>query len=240
MVGKTGKMNMQPSASKMNVKEEIEELQQFIGHQVEEAGANGLVIGISGGIDSAVAAYLAVRALGKERVLGVLLPSHTTPSEDQDDASEVVRRLGLESAHVPIADIITSFGKHLPEFNEGSLPKANLQARVRMCIVYYFANLKNYLVCGTTDASENFLGYYTKYGDGGVDIEPLINLTKTEVRSMAKELDINERIIRKKSSPHLKAGHDAEEELGVSYEMLDRLLAKNKMAEHKKKPPVSP
>jgi NAD+ synthase len=233
-------MNMQPYASRMNVKEEVEKLQQFIRHQVEVTGANGLVIGISGGIDSTVAAYLAVRALGKEKVLGVLLPSHTTPEEDQEDAAEVVRRLGLESAHVPIADIIACFGNHLPEFDEGSLPKANLQARVRMCIVYYFANLKNYLVCGTTDASENFLGYYTKYGDGAADIEPLIKLTKTEVKSMAKELGVHEKIIRKKSSPNLKAGHDAEEELGVSYEMLDRLLAKNKMAEHKKKPPVSP
>ena len=233
-------MNMQPYASRMNVKEEVEKLQQFIRHQVEETGAKGVVIGISGGIDSTVAAYLAVRALGKERVLGVLLPSHTTPNEDQEDAAEVVRRLGLESAHVPIADIITSFGNHLPDFDEGTLPKANLQARVRMCIVYYFANLKNYLVCGTTDASEDFLGYYTKYGDGAADIEPLIKLTKTEVKSMAKELGVHEKIIRKKSSPNLKAGHDAEEELGVSYEMLDRLLAKNKMTEHKKKPPVSP
>lgn len=233
-------MNMQPYASRMNVKEEVEKLQQFIRHQVEETGANGLVIGISGGIDSTVAAYLAVRALGKERVLGVLLPSHTTPEEDQEDAAEVVRRLGLESAHVPIADIIACFGNHLPEFDEGSLPKANLQARVRMCIIYYFANLKNYLVCGTTDASENFLGYYTKYGDGAADIEPLIKLTKTEVKSMAKELGVYEKIVGKKSSPNLRTAHDAEEELGVSYEMLDRLLVKNKMAEHKKKPPVSP
>ena len=233
-------MNMQPYASRMNVKEEVEKLQHFIRDQVEGTGANGLVLGISGGIDSTVAAYLAVRALGKERVLGVLLPSHTTPDEDQKDAAEVVRRLGLESAQVPIADIISSFGNSLPEFEEGSLPKANLQARVRMCIVYYYANLKNYLVCGTTDASENFLGYYTKYGDGAADIEPLIKLTKTEVKSIAKELGVSEKIIRKKSSPNLKAAHDAEEELGISYEVLDRLLAKNKMAEHKKKPPVSP
>ena len=95
-------------------------------------------------------------------------------------------------------------------------------------------------MCGTTDASENFLGYYTKYGDGAADIEPLIKLTKTELRSIAKELGVPEKIITKKSSPELMARQDAESELGVSYDLLDRLLTKNKMAEHKRRPPASP
>lgn len=224
----------------MDVGREIAKIQQFIREQVEESQSDGLVVGISGGVDSAVAACLAVRALGKEKVLGLLLPSHTTPDMNKEDAMEVVRQLRIDYTSIPIADMVQSFGKYLPEFEEGSLPKANLQARVRMCILYYFANLRNYLVCGTTDASENFLGYYTKYGDGAADIEPLIKLTKTELRSMARELGVPEKIIRKKSSPDLMAGRDAEEELGVSYEVLDRLLTKSKMAEHKRKPPVSP
>lgn len=224
----------------MNLKEEIAQIEQFIKEQIEESKSAGLVIGISGGIDSAVAAFLSVRALGKERVLGLLLPSHTTPDENEKDAMEVVNKLGIQHVRIPISDIIESFGKHLPGFDEGKLPKANLQARSRMCILYYFANLKNYVVCGTTDASENFLGYYTKYGDGAADIEPIINVTKTDLRSMAKELGVPGNIIRKKPSPNLVGDQTAEDELGLSYETVDRLLRKNRLAEHKRKPPASP
>jgi NAD+ synthase len=224
----------------LNVAKEIERIQQFITEQVDESRSDGLVIGISGGIDSAVAAFLSVRALGKEKVLGILLPSHTTPDENERDAMEVVRKLGIEHLRIPISEIIQAFGKLLPQFEEGRLPKANLQARVRMCILYYFANLKNYLVCGTTDASENFLGYFTKHGDGAVDIEPLINVTKTDLKAMAGELGVPENIIGKRSSPNLMASHDAEEELGVSYESLDKLLTKNRMTEHKRNAPASP
>ena len=224
----------------MDVGKEIAKIQQFIRQQIEESQSDGIVIGLSGGIDSSVAAYLSVGALGKKKVFGVLLPSHTTPDGNQEETMEIVGKLGIEYARIPITDIIQSFGKYLPEFEEGSLRKANLQARVRMCILYYFANQKNYLVCGTTDASENFLGYYTKYGDGAADIEPLIKLTKTELRSIAKELGVPKNIIAKKSSPELMAKQDAERELGISYELLDSLLTKNKMAEHKRRPPASP
>jgi NAD+ synthase len=224
----------------MNVGREIAKIQQFIGEEVEKSQANGVVIGISGGIDSAVAAFLSVRSIGEQKVFGILLPSHTTPDKNQEDAMAVVRQLRIDYTRIPIADIIQSFGKYLPEFEEGSMPKANLQARVRMSVLYYFANLKNYLVCGTTDASENFLGYYSKYGDGAADIEPLINLTKTELRAMARELGIAEEIIRKKSSPDLIVGRDAEVELGVSYELLDGLLQQHKVTEHKRRLPASP
>jgi NAD+ synthase len=224
----------------MDLRKEIDEIQQFISEQVEESHSNGLVIGISGGIDSAVVAFLSVRALGKEKVLGILLPSHTTPDENEHDAMQVVRMLGIDWSRIPISEIIETFGKYLPEFKEGHLPKANLQARVRMCVLYYFANLKNYLVCGTTDASENFMGYYTKHGDGAADIEPIIKVTKSDLKVMARELGVPESIILKKSSPNLMMEHDAEEELGVSYELLDRLLKRNRITEHKRKPPASP
>jgi len=223
----------------MDLADEIVKIEQFIQQQVEKSVSGGVVIGISGGVDSAVAAHLSVEALGKGRVFGLLLPSHTTPDVDDADATEVVKSLGIDYARIPISEIIESFGKHLPEFKEGTVSKANLQARVRMCILYYFANLKNRLVCGTTDASENFLGYYTKYGDGAADIEPVIHVTKTDLKLMARELGVPERIIVKKSSPNLLLKHDAEEELGVKYEFLDKLLMKNRMTAHKRKEPAS-
>ena len=219
---------------------QIRKIEQFITDQVEQAGAKGVVIGISGGIDSAVVAFLSVGALGKGKVLGVMLPSHTTPDNNENDANQVVKVLGIEHVRIPISDIIDAFGKNLPEFKEGGLPKANLQARIRMCILYYYANLKNYLVSGTTDASENFLGYFTKYGDGAVDIEPIIKVTKSDLKAMAKELGVPESIIQKKSSPNLMMEHDAEEEIGVTYAVLDKLLNRSRLSEHKRNPPAAP
>ena len=228
-----GKLNLE-------MDKRIAKIEQFIREQVEKAQSNGIVIGISGGIDSAVVAFLSVNALGKEKVFGILLPSHTTPDENEKDAMQVVQALGIEYARIPISAIIDAYGRLLPDFNEGGLPKANLQARIRMCILYYYANLKNYLVCGTTDASENFLGYFTKHGDGAVDLEPIIKVTKSDLKVMARKLGVPESIIRKKSSPNLLMKHDAEEELGVTYEVLDKLLVKNEATEHKRKPPPSP
>ena len=224
----------------MNPEKVITQIERFLKEHVEESGSAGIVIGISGGIDSAVAAFLSVRALGKENVLGLLMPSHTTTDEDETDALKVAKTLGIKHVRVPISGILKDFGKYLPDFEEGKLPKANLQARIRMCLLYYFANLKNYLVCGTTDASENFLGYYTKYGDGAADIEPIINVTKTDLRPIAKALGVPDNIIKKNPSPNLVANQSAEDELGVSYETLDRLLAKSRLAAHKRSPPAAP
>jgi len=224
----------------LEIAAEITKIERFIQEQVADAQSKGIVIGVSGGIDSAVVAFLSVRALGKDKVLGVLLPSHTTPDENDQDAMQVVKLLSIQYERVPISGIIETYGKLLPDFREGGLPKANLQARIRMCILYYYANLKNYLVCGTTDASENFLGYFTKHGDGAVDLEPIIKITKSDLKVMARELGVPESIIQKKSSPNLMMKHDAEEELGVTYEFLDKLLSMNRNTEHKRQPPASP
>jgi NAD+ synthase len=224
----------------MDSASQITKIERFITDQIAQSKANGVVIGISGGIDSAVVAFLSVRALGKEKVLGIMLPSHTTPDDNEDDANHVVKALGIEHVRIPIAEIIDAFGKNLPEFTEGTLPKANLQARIRMCILYYYANLRNYLVSGTTDASENFLGYFTKHGDGACDLEPIIKVTKSDLKVMARELGVPERIIQKKSSPNLMMKHDAEEELGITYAVLDRLLERTRLSEHKRNPPASP
>ncbi len=108
---------------------------------------------------------------------------------------------------------------------------------MRMAILYFYANKHNLLVIGTTDRTEDFIGYYTKYGDGGVDLEPIIHLTKTEVRELGKQLGLPERIVNKKSSPRLWADHEAEKELGISYDTIDKILMLHDKTEHKRRMP---
>jgi len=194
----------------------------FIRREVAEAGATGVVMGLSGGLDSSTAAYLAVKALGEDSVLGLILPdSGITPIQDVEDAKEVARNLGIETIFLDIASIHDTYMKYLKSHR---LAEGNLRARIRMCILYYYANLLNRLVLGTGDKSEALIGYFTKYGDGGVDIQPLAQLYKTQVRALASYLNVPRQIVAKKSSPRLWAGQQAEDELGLVYEDIDRIL----------------
>jgi len=197
-------------------------IEVFIRRRVSEAEASGVVLGLSGGLDSSTAAYLAVRALGKGSVLGLLLPdSRVTPPADVEDAKAVADALGIETIYIDISSIHRAYMEYLKPHR---LAEGNLRARIRMCILYYYANLMNRLVLGTGDRSEVLIGYFTKYGDGGVDIQPLAGLYKTQVRALAAYLGVPERIVAKRSSPRLWAGQMAEDELGLSYEDIDRIL----------------
>ena len=198
----------------------------FIRTKTEEAGVNGVVVGLSGGIDSALTAYLAVEALGKENVLGVHLPeTGFTPAEDVLDATEVANRLGIEFNTIDITGILGSFLESIPEGAQATpLSKGNLKARIRMSILYYYSNLTGRMVIGTGNKTEILIGYYTKYGDGGVDIEPIGDLYKTEVWELAGMMDVPEDIINKAPSAGLWAGQTDEEELGISYKLVDRAL----------------
>ena len=194
----------------------------FIKRKVEESQAEGAVLGLSGGIDSAVTAYLSVEALGSRRVMALIMPDlRATPDEDVKDAKLVASELCIETKEIDVAPIHKAYMKSL---ESNRLAEGNLRARIRMSLLYYRANLMNRLVMGTGDRSELLLGYFTKYGDGGVDVLPIADLYKTEVRRLGEVLGINRRIVAKRSSPRLWPGHIAESEIGMSYETIDRLF----------------
>ena len=197
----------------------------FIRAEVSAAGAKGAVVGVSGGVDSAVVVTLCAKALKPNNVRGVVMPSESTPRQDVTDASDLCGSLGVPVLIFNIGEVLHAFRVN-PELK---VPYGNLKARVRMAYLYYLSNLEHRLVVGTGDKSEDTIGYFTKYGDGGVDISPIADLYKTEVRALAKHLGVPARICSKPSSPQLWGGHSAEEELGASYEEIDRVLMADKL-----------
>ena len=183
------------------------------------------VIGLSGGIDSTVCAYLAVEALGSDNVTGIFLPDRITSSQSHDDAHEVARRLKIQTHTIEIHEIVDFFKKLDNKFNSKTeIPLANSKARARMMILYYYANVENTLVIGTSDKSEAMLGYATKFGDSAADIEPIGELWKTEVIEFGRFLKVPESVTSKKPSPELMEGKTADSELGATYNVLDKIL----------------
>lgn len=194
----------------------------FIRRRARLAHVDGAVLGLSGGVDSAVTAYLTVEALGSRRVACLIMPDlRVTPESDVSDAEAIAEELSTETMVIDVAPIHRAFMKGL-EANR--LAEGNLRARIRMALLYYHANVANRMVVGTGDRSESLIGYFTKYGDGGVDILPIGDLYKTEVRKMGEVLGVGRRIVSKRSSPRLWAGQTAEGELGASYETIDAVL----------------
>lgn len=207
----------------LGVAEEI--IKGFIKGMVAGSKAEGVVLGISGGVDSSVLAYLCVKALGSKRVYGLILPdSRVTPREDVSDSIELSERLGIKYWYKDIAPIVDSFKDSDFFLPSHKLALGNLRARIRMSLLYYVANSRNLLVAGSGDRSEILIGYFTKYGDGGVDFLPIGDLYKTQVRWMAERLGVPERVVRKPSSPALWEGQTAEGELGMTYERIDLIL----------------
>jgi len=203
------------------------EINEFVRKTVKEANADGVVVGLSGGLDSSVVAALCVRALGSGSVLGIVMPAEFTPKEDIEDARKLGGQLGMKTVLINIQEIAESFFRALQcdrKNVEQKIPMANIHARARMIILYYYANLKKYLVAGTGDRSEALIGYFTKYGDGAADFLPIRHLYKTQIRKLAEHLGIPKRIIHKPSSPQLYPGHKATDEIPLDYDRLDPVL----------------
>ncbi|MGB9837226.1 NAD+ synthase [Methanothermobacter sp.] len=198
-------------------------IEEFIKAMVADSGTEGVVLGLSGGVDSSTVAYLASEALGPERVLGIIMPSNTTPPEDLKHAKLVAEETGIECETVDIEPVLNSFSSicgHRPS----RLAVANLKPRARMMVLYYHANSMNRLVAGTGNRTELLVGYFTKYGDGGVDMLPIGGLYKKQVRMLAEELGVPSEIISKAPTAGLWPGQTDEEELGISYDVLDEIL----------------
>lgn len=206
------------------VKEDLEKRLAFIRQQVDGPGLGGVVVGISGGIDSAVTAALCVRALGSERVIGVWMPAYSLPVHEED-SRKLAEAIQLQLVTV---DIGPAYDALLPAI-EAVQPldektKGNTKARLRMTTLYGIANQKGYLVADTCNRSEIYVGYMTKGGDGLADFNPVASLTKHEMRILARELGVPESIITKAPSADLWEGQTDEQEMGFTYEDLDRLL----------------
>jgi len=202
----------------------VDEIVRFLRRYA--ARSNGFVIGLSGGVDSTVTAYLCARSIDPAKVTALIMPDpEVTPKTDVDDAVQVARHLGFTYRIVDISKILRSYASAISDFDwSAKIAVGNLRARIRMCILYYYANLTGKIVVGTGDKSELLIGYFTKYGDGGVDILPIGDLYKTQVRMLGAFLGVPRRILEKPSSPRLWKNHLAEEELGLSYEVIDPVL----------------
>lgn len=198
-------------------------IQQFLENKVNEADAEGLVLGLSGGIDSATCLKLAVNALGKERVTALIMPGEPSRETNTDDARELAEGLGVETIEIDIGDTVDSFQQDLP-LQTGKEGLGNIRARTRMVYTYAVANEKNLLVLGTGNRTEYLLGYFTKYGDGATDIAPLLDLYKTEVKKLAEHIDLDRKFIEKKPTAGLWEGQTDEDEIGTDYETMEGVL----------------
>lgn len=209
----------------MNWQEETDNIVSWLRDKVKKAGAKGLVVGLSGGIDSSVIAAISKRAF-PENVVGVIMPCNSNP-EDAEHGRLIANTFDIPVYTVDLFETFSTLHSTISNAvkKEGNqMTVANLKPRLRMTTLYYFAGLFNYLVSGTGNKSELETGYFTKYGDGGVDLEPIGHLLKIEVRELAKFLGVPEPIIVKDPSAGLWEQQTDEEEMGITYEELDKYL----------------
>ncbi len=219
-------MKLTPSVFNLDYTETQSRICRFIKEYVENAGAKGIVLGLSGGVDSSTIAALSSLAIGGKNVLGLMLPEEENFSQkDIADARMVAERFHLETCLCDMTEVLKCFYNQIAVFDpKDRLCKGNLKARTRMVYLYYYANKLNKIVCGSSDKSETMMGYTTKWGDAAADITPVMDLYKTQVRRVAVHIGVPEELALKPSTPALWPAQMAETELGIKYETLDLIL----------------
>lgn len=219
-------MDLMPSLMNLDCADTTVKLERFINDYIVKSKTRGVVLGLSGGIDSSTAAALAARAIGGDRVIGLLMPEKETYDKRAvEDARKVAKKFKITVSHCDITRSLETLYKELPSFDaKHKVSKGNVKARTRMIYLYYCANIKNLLVLGSSDKSEAMMGYFTKWGDIAADISPLMDLYKTQVQKLATYLGVPRDIVEKPSTPALWPRQMAKDELGIGYDSLDLIL----------------
>ena len=219
-------MILSQEALKLDLPLTTTRLRRFIKDYVQKTKAKGIVLALSGGIDSSTAAALSALAIGGQKVLALSMPERETRNSlDIKHSKRLAEKFQFNLETIDITNILKAYYKSLPAFrSEDVVSKGNIKARARSICVYYYANHQNRITVGPSDKSETMLGYFTKWGDVAADISPLMDLYKSQVRQLASYIGVPSEIVRKPSSPQLWPGQLAETELGMNYKTLDLVL----------------
>jgi NAD+ synthase len=219
-------MELMPASLHMDYGDVAAKIERFIRDYVQKSKMKGIIVSLSGGLDSCTVAALSALAVGGNHILSLMLPEKEAQGlKDIEHSRLVAEKFGFKTEKVDITPTLEALYDSLPIFDATDrICKGNVKARIRMVYVYYYANRLNRLVCGSSDKSETMMGYFTKWGDMAADISPIMDLYKTQVRELARHVGVPKPIITKPSSPSLWPGQTAENELGIKYEQLDLIL----------------
>lgn len=207
----------------MTLEKYLSEIEQFLQDYLNESQCESYVLGLSGGVDSSLVAAIARKAVGKDKLFCYALDVESNKN-DIDDAKKVAKQLDLNLEIINLTDTYHSYLKNLSKKELTRLTKSNLKVRMRMVALFAFAQEHHALVLGTDNADERYVGYFTKYGDGAVDLLPIVHLTKSEVRQASKFYGLDDKLVNRIPSAGLFEGQTDESEMGISYIDLDNYL----------------